>query len=92
VLIVANGFSCREQIAESTDRVAMHLADLLALARRGVTDESAAALERAQVRDYSAERLPLSRIAGVLLVATGAAMASRAMRQTPRRRRPLPPP
>jgi Fe-S oxidoreductase len=33
-LIIADGFSCREQIAQSTDRVAMHLADVLAVARR----------------------------------------------------------
>jgi Fe-S oxidoreductase len=31
-LIVANGFSCREQIAQTTGRRAMHLADVLALA------------------------------------------------------------
>ena len=31
-MIVANGFSCQEQIAQSTNRRAMHLADLLRLA------------------------------------------------------------
>jgi Fe-S oxidoreductase len=31
-LIVADGFSCREQIAQSTGRHALHLADVLKLA------------------------------------------------------------
>jgi Fe-S oxidoreductase len=34
VLIVSDGFSCREQIAQATDRRALHLADVLALALR----------------------------------------------------------
>ena len=34
-LIVADGFSCREQIAQSTSRRAMHLAELLQIAIRG---------------------------------------------------------
>src|SRR5258705_12453697 len=62
-LIVADGFSCREQIAQSTDRVALHLADVLAIARRQPVAQSAGMLERTQVRDYSTDRLPLSRVA-----------------------------
>ena len=34
VVVMADGFSCREQIAQATDRRALHLADVLALARR----------------------------------------------------------
>jgi Fe-S oxidoreductase len=34
VLIMADGFSCREQIAQSTGKRALHLADVLGLARR----------------------------------------------------------
>jgi Fe-S oxidoreductase len=34
-LIVANGFSCREQIAQTTHRHALHLAEVLQLALRG---------------------------------------------------------
>jgi Fe-S oxidoreductase len=34
-LIVADGFSCREQIAQTTDRRALHLAQVIALARQG---------------------------------------------------------
>lgn len=33
-LVVADGFSCREQIAQATDRRALHLADVLAMAVR----------------------------------------------------------
>ena len=34
-LIVANGFSCREQIAQLTNRRAVHIADVLKLALDG---------------------------------------------------------
>jgi FAD/FMN-containing dehydrogenase/Fe-S oxidoreductase len=34
-LIVVNGFSCREQIAQTTDRRAIHVADLLKMALHG---------------------------------------------------------
>ncbi|HEU4649535.1 MAG TPA: FAD-binding and (Fe-S)-binding domain-containing protein [Gemmatimonadales bacterium] len=34
-LIIADGFSCREQIAQGTDRTALHLANVLALAFAG---------------------------------------------------------
>ena len=33
-LIIANGFSCREQIATHTDRQALHLAEVLDMARQ----------------------------------------------------------
>jgi len=84
-LIIANGFSCREQIAQSTDRLAMHLADVLAVAKRQPATESAGTLERTQVRDYSAARLPLSRVAGALLVLAGVTLAMRMTRQRARR-------
>jgi FAD/FMN-containing dehydrogenase/Fe-S oxidoreductase len=51
-LIVADGFSCREQIAQLTSRRAMHLADVLALALKG--SASAALPERRSVPDYAA--------------------------------------
>lgn len=34
-LIIANGFSCREQIAQTTDREALHLAQIIQMAMRG---------------------------------------------------------
>jgi len=33
-LIIADGFSCREQIAQSTDRRALHLAQVIQMAMR----------------------------------------------------------
>jgi Fe-S oxidoreductase len=41
-LIIANGFSCREQIAQGTGRHALHLAEVLQMASRGSVE-----LERA---------------------------------------------
>jgi FAD/FMN-containing dehydrogenase/Fe-S oxidoreductase len=35
-LIIANGFSCREQIAQGTERQALHLAEVLQLAMNGL--------------------------------------------------------
>ena len=40
-LIIADGFSCREQIAQGTDRHALHLAEVLQMA----LDPSAASTE-----------------------------------------------
>ena len=37
-LIVADGFSCREQIAQETDRHALHLAEVLQMALRESTE------------------------------------------------------
>ena len=36
---IANGFSCREQIAQTTDRRALHLAEVLRMAVRARTGE-----------------------------------------------------
>jgi FAD/FMN-containing dehydrogenase/Fe-S oxidoreductase len=38
-LVIADGFSCREQIAQSTDRRALHTAEVLAMANRGFGEE-----------------------------------------------------
>jgi FAD/FMN-containing dehydrogenase/Fe-S oxidoreductase len=55
VLVIADGFSCREQIAQSTDRRALHLADLLAMAlRQGPEGPPGAYPERAYVEDGGA--------------------------------------
>ena len=67
-LMIADGFSCREQIAQSTDRVAMHLADVLAVARRQPANQSAGAIERGQVGDYARERLPVWLLAAAVLI------------------------
>jgi FAD/FMN-containing dehydrogenase/Fe-S oxidoreductase len=53
VLIVANGFSCRTQIAQATRRRALHLADVLEMsARDGVSGPSGDYPERHYVPEY----------------------------------------
>jgi hypothetical protein len=52
-LIVADGFSCREQISQATNRKAFHLADVLDMARReGPRGPAGAYPERDYVADY----------------------------------------
>jgi hypothetical protein len=34
-LVIADGFSCREQIAQTTERTALHLADVIKMALDG---------------------------------------------------------
>jgi Fe-S oxidoreductase len=54
-LIVADGFSCREQIAQTTRRRAMHLAEVIALASKEGPEERVETLpERRWVPDYGA--------------------------------------
>jgi hypothetical protein len=71
-LIVADGFSCREQIAQTTDRRALHLAEVLAAALRSG--------ERALVGDYPERNLDESArpsaLPKALLVGAGALVAS----------------
>jgi Fe-S oxidoreductase len=40
-LIIADGFSCREQIAQTTDRQALHLAQVIQMALHGASSERA---------------------------------------------------
>jgi FAD/FMN-containing dehydrogenase/Fe-S oxidoreductase len=78
-LIIADGFSCREQIAQGTGRHALHLAEVLQMALHQ-TPENAPALavdpypESAQVRQRQAEvRSSMKRAAlGLGAVAAGA--------------------
>ena len=80
-LIVSDGFSCREQIAQLTSRRALHLADVLALAMRtgphgppGDYPErvaSARGEEQAHIDGRTAMLLTLGATAGGLLFALG---------------------
>jgi Fe-S oxidoreductase len=74
-LVIADGFSCREQVAQLTDRRAMHLADALALA---LPDAAAvdAFPERATTPDYGASARQRGRqaIAAAAVVAAGLAL------------------
>jgi Fe-S oxidoreductase len=72
-LVVADGFSCREQIAQATDRRALHLADLLQMAmREGPHGPAGDYPERKYVPNYARRVSPVASAitvaAGVLLV------------------------
>jgi Fe-S oxidoreductase len=75
-LIVADGFSCREQIAQQTDRKAFHLAEVIDLALRTQSDfgrvrriEDAAwrVLKSEEFKPASIERTAITLGAGVVL-------------------------
>ncbi len=75
--VLADGFSCREQIAHATDRRALHLAELVQLTLHGEPRD-----DRAQPPERAAEHLappelarpPLSTGTRVLATAAGAAL------------------
>jgi FAD/FMN-containing dehydrogenase/Fe-S oxidoreductase len=69
-LVIADGFSCREQIAQATGRRAIHLAEAIAM------QQGAAA------SDHSPRRRLLPRAAALLAAAAGVAAALYMLRQT----------
>jgi hypothetical protein len=76
-LIIADGFSCREQIAQTTDREALHLAEVILLALHEVdgkvAGESLLAKDAMQVAAQTPSRLGIVVVASmstVLLAAT----------------------
>ncbi len=70
-LIIADGFSCREQIAQGTDRHALHLAEVLRMAlASGAETESEPYPESQLVRQRQSETVQSMRRAGVGLAAT----------------------
>jgi FAD/FMN-containing dehydrogenase/Fe-S oxidoreductase len=72
-LIIADGFSCREQIAQSTPRHALHLAEVLQMAIRGVGSvDSLPYPESARTRRHEAEVLRSMKRAGLGLAALAA--------------------
>jgi Fe-S oxidoreductase len=74
-LIVANGFSCREQIAQTTGRRALHLAEVL---RLGLHGEGAAASDdehsTAQTHGNGRARVATAAVVGTGLLLVGAAV------------------
>ena len=73
-LLVADGFSCREQIAQATDRRALHLAEVLQMAMDdGPSGPSGDYPERTWVADYAAEARSTSRRA-LMALGVGAAL------------------
>ncbi len=71
-LIVANGFSCREQVAQTTNRQALHIAQVLASALRG--EEPGAFPERRWMPDAHDEARRAAILGGAALLA-GAVLA-----------------
>ena len=77
-IVVADGFSCREQIAQETGRRALHVVELAQMAMfEGSQGADDAWPERAYGRDPSADRLPWRQIAGGLLAASAVAVIAR---------------
>jgi FAD/FMN-containing dehydrogenase/Fe-S oxidoreductase len=74
--IVADGFSCREQIAQGTDRQALHLAEVIAMALRQPSVREGNYPERQQVERKRAELEGSMKRAGlgVAGIAAGAAL------------------
>ncbi len=87
-LIIADGFSCREQIAQCTDRAALHLAQVIQMAlREGEQGTPGERPERAYLRDRDAYVRAAMRTANavgaaVLLVGCGVAAWKRQRRKT----------
>jgi hypothetical protein len=75
-LIIADGFSCREQIAQCTDRHALHLAEVIAMALHGPSVAEGGYPEKPQVKQRQAELERSMKRAGlgVAGIATGAAL------------------
>jgi Fe-S oxidoreductase len=77
-LIVADGFSCREQIAQETDREALHLSQVLRLAMRGGKVGAYPEREMIESRPLVPNARKLIGIgAGIALVAGGFALLRR---------------
>ena len=75
-LIIADGFSCREQIAQCTDRHSLHLAEVIASALKGGISPDGSYPEAPHVRRRQAELDRSMKRSGLALagVAAGAAL------------------
>jgi FAD/FMN-containing dehydrogenase/Fe-S oxidoreductase len=72
-LIIADGFSCREQIAQGTPRHALHLAEVLQMALHGASEpDSNPYPESVRVRRRQAEISQSMKRAGLVLAALAA--------------------
>jgi Fe-S oxidoreductase len=76
-LVIANGFSCREQISQGTDRQALHLAEILQMAlHEGPDGPGGSYPERRLVREREAEIRGSMKRASLALVGAAAAGAA----------------
>ena len=75
-LIIADGFSCREQISQCTDRHALHLADVIAMGLRGSPATDGEYPEKSQVQRRQADQERSMKHAGLAVagIAAGAAL------------------
>jgi len=71
-LIIADGFSCREQIAQLTHRRALHVAEVLQMALNSPSPEPGPYPESASVRQREAEVQSSMRRTGLGLAAAAA--------------------
>jgi hypothetical protein len=72
-LIIADGFSCREQIAQNTDRRAMHVAEVLQMALQpSAVDKDDPYPESRAVREQEAEIRASMKQAGITVGAVAA--------------------
>jgi Fe-S oxidoreductase len=77
-VIVADGFSCREQIRQQTEREALHLAEVLRLALHGGGNERARPEAATVAARRAARRRSMARAAaGVALAGVAVAVAAR---------------
>jgi FAD/FMN-containing dehydrogenase/Fe-S oxidoreductase len=74
-LIIADGFSCREQIAQSTNRHSLHLAEVIATALKGGISPDGSFPETPHVRRRKAELDRSMRRSGLALAGVGAGAA-----------------
>jgi ferric-dicitrate binding protein FerR (iron transport regulator) len=71
-VIVADGFSCREQVEQLTDRHALHTAEVLALAIRGELGDSGRPekpVAEKRARELRASRLKAGAALGIAAAA-----------------------
>jgi FAD/FMN-containing dehydrogenase/Fe-S oxidoreductase len=77
-LIIANGFSCQEQIAQTTERRALHLAQVIQMAMHGGDSETAGAFPETKYVTQAAHRslssMPIALGAGAVLLIGAAVM------------------
>ncbi len=72
-LIIADGFSCREQIAQLTDRNALHMAQVLQMALDDSARQTGPYVESAIVERTHLEAEPSQRSAAALMIASALA-------------------
>jgi hypothetical protein len=75
-LIIANGFSCREQISQTTDRHALHLAQVIQMAmREGSYEPGGDYPERKYIETQLGSKKPQLPLRTAALIGTGAILA-----------------